>query len=176
MTEGNKATIKIAGFGGQRVVLASVILGRSAILDGKYATQTASYESESRSGECKAEIMVSDTPIDYPLVDKVQTLVVMSQPALWKYIDDLVSGGTLIVDPDMLRKPTERGDITIMQIPAARTPDELGRRIFENIVMLGAPQVSEESLLNAVRENIPPGTIDSNLAAAHEGMKLVHHD
>lgn len=181
MTEGNKATIKIAGFGGQGVVLASVILGRSAILDGKYATQTASYGSESRGGECKAEIVVSDTPIDYPLVDKVQTLVVMSQPALSKYIDDLVSGGTLIVDPDMLRKPTERSDITIIQIPAARTADKLGRRIFENVVMLGALQaktntVSEESLLSAIRENVPPGTIDANLAAAHEGMKLVHHD
>ena len=68
-----------------------------------------------------------------------------------------------------------------MQIPAERTADKLGRCIFENIVMLGALQaktntVSEESLLNAIRENVPPGTIDANLAAAHEGMKLVHHD
>ncbi len=38
-------TVKIAGFGGQGVVLASIILGRAALLDGKYSTQTASYGS-----------------------------------------------------------------------------------------------------------------------------------
>jgi 2-oxoglutarate ferredoxin oxidoreductase subunit gamma len=178
MSADNKATIKIAGFGGQGVVLASVILGRSAILEGKYATQAASYGSESRGGECRAEVVISKTPIDYPLVDKVQTLVVMSQPALLKYVDDVVEGGAMIVDPDMMKKLPERTDITILQIPAARTADKLGRRIFENIVMLGALQartkvVSEEALLTAIRENVPAKTIDSNLAAAREGMKIV---
>ena len=178
LTGGIKETIKIAGFGGQGVVLASVILGRSAIFEGKYATQTASFGSESRGGECKAEVVISNNPIDYPLVDKVQTLVVMSQPALSKYVDDLVKGGTMIVDPDMLKKSPERDDITIIKVPAAKTADALGRRIFENIVMLGALQaktgiVSEESLLTAIRENVPAKTIDSNLAAAREGMKIV---
>ena len=176
--EDNKATVKIAGFGGQGVVLASVILGRAAILDGKYATQTASYGSESRGGECKAEVVISVGPIDYPLVDKVQTLVVMSQPALSKYVDDLVTGGTMLVDPDMLKKRPERNDIAVIEIPAAKTADKLGRRIFENIVMLGALQaktdlISEKSLLAAIREHVPPSTIESNLAAAREGMRIV---
>lgn len=173
----NKATVKIAGFGGQGVVLASVILGRAAILDGKYATQTASYGSESRGGECKAEVVISDRPIDYPLVDKVQTLVVMSQPALSKYVDDLVTGGTMLVDPEMLKGPPQRKDIMIVDVPAARTADMLGRRIFENIVMLGALQartevISEKSLLAAIQEHVPRSTIESNLAAAREGMKI----
>jgi 2-oxoglutarate ferredoxin oxidoreductase subunit gamma len=181
LIEGKKVTIKIAGFGGQGVVLASVILGRSAILDGRYAAQTASYGSESRGGECKAEVVIADDPIDYPLVDDVQTLVIMSQPALSKYMNDLVNGGTLIVDPDMIRELPQRGDITIIRVPAAKTADKLGRRIFENIVMLGALQaktkvVSEDSLLASIRENVPESTIDSNVAAAHEGMKIVHHD
>src|SRR5208337_5688777 len=117
-------------FGGQGVVLASVILGRAAILDGKYATQTASFGSESRGGECRAEVIISKNPIAYPLVDKVQTLVVMSQPALAKYLDDLLPGGTLLVDPDMIEKPTERQDINLINVPAAKTADGLGRRIF----------------------------------------------
>jgi 2-oxoglutarate ferredoxin oxidoreductase subunit gamma len=176
--EDNKATVKIAGFGGQGVVLASAILGRAAILDGKYATQTASYGSESRGGECKAEVIISVRPIDYPLVDKVQTLVVMSQPALSKYVDDLVTGGTMLFDPDMLKERPQRKDITVIEVPAAGTADMLGRRIFENMVMLGALQaktevISEKSLLAAIREHVPTGTIESNLAAAHQGMKIV---
>ncbi len=172
-----KKTVKIAGFGGQGVVLASVILGRAAILDGKYSAQVASYGSESRGGECKAEVVISDDPIDYPLVDRVETLVAMSQPALSKYVSDLLPGGTLLLDPDLITKTPERDDITVIRIPAAKAADTLGRRIFENIVMLGALQaktqaVSEKSLLLAIQEFVPPKTADSNLKAAHEGIKL----
>jgi 2-oxoglutarate ferredoxin oxidoreductase subunit gamma len=178
LIDNSKATIKIAGFGGQGVVLASVILGRAGILDGKYVTQTASYGSESRGGECKAEIIISDRPIGYPLVDKVQALVVMSQPALSKYLGDLVPGGIMIVDPDMVRELPQKDDIRIIQVPAAKTADALGRRIFENMVMLGALQaktevVSEKSLLASIREHVPPKTTELNLKATHEGMARV---
>lgn len=158
-------------------MLASIILGRAAILDGKYSTQVASYGSESRGGECKAEVVISDKPIDYPLVDQVETLVVMSQPAMTKYASDLLPGGTLLMDPDMIKKPPERKDITLVKIPAAKTADNLGRRIFENIVMLGALQartkaVSKKSLYAAIKEYVPPKTVDSNLRAAHQGIQL----
>ena len=169
--------MKIAGFGGQGVVLASIILGRAAILDGKYSTQVASYGSESRGGECKAEVIISSSPIDYPLVDQVETLVVMSQPALAKYVNDLLPGGTLLVDPDMIKETPDRAGIRLVKIPAAKTADGLGRRIFENIVMLGALQartraVSKESLFTAIKEYVPAKTVDFNLRAANEGIKL----
>jgi 2-oxoglutarate ferredoxin oxidoreductase subunit gamma len=176
MLEG-KASAKLAGFGGQGVVLASVILGRAAILDGSYSTQTASYGSESRGGECRAEVVISNEPIDYPLVDKVQTLVAMSQPALSKYADDLLPEGLLIVDPDMVSRMPTRTDVHTTRIPAAKTADAFGGRIFENIVMLGALQVktkviSEESLRAAIRESVPSKTLDANLKAASEGVNL----
>jgi 2-oxoglutarate ferredoxin oxidoreductase subunit gamma len=174
----DKSTVKIAGFGGQGVVLASIILGRAALVDGRYATQTASYGSESRGGECKSEIVVSGSKIDYPLVDKVQTLVVMSQPALSKYIDDLLSGGTLLVDPDMVKEMPRRSDIEIVKVPATRTAEALGRRIVANMVMLGALQektriVSKEALLQAVKENVPLKTVDLNAEAIEKGIRLV---
>jgi 2-oxoglutarate ferredoxin oxidoreductase subunit gamma len=173
----DKTSVKIAGFGGQGVVLASIILGRSAILDGRYATQVASYGSESRGGECQAEIVISSNPIDYPHADKVQTLVVMSQPALSKYLTDLLPGGTLFVDPDMVKGLPERKDIKIIRICAAKTADNLGRRIVENIVMLGALQattriVTEESLLAAIEEYVPSKTVELNLSAAREGIRI----
>jgi 2-oxoglutarate ferredoxin oxidoreductase subunit gamma len=175
-----KTTVKIAGFGGQGVVLASIILGQAAILDGKFATQVASYGSESRGGECKAEVVISENPVVYPLVDRVEALVVMSQPALTKYVNDLLPNGTLLVDPDMIGKTPERHDITMLKIPAAKTADGLGRRIFENIVMLGALQaatktVSRSSLYSAIKLYVPPNTVEFNLKAAEKGIMLVSH-
>ena len=107
----------------------------------------------------------------------METLVVMSQPALTKYIADLLSGGTLLVDPDLIKKPPARDDITLIKIPAAKTADNIGRRIFENMVMLGALQartgmISKESLFAAIKENVPPRTVESNLKAAQEGIRL----
>lgn len=172
-----KSTVKIAGFGGQGVVLASIILGRAAILDGNYSTQTASYGSEARGGECKSEVVISENAIDYPLVDEVQTLVAMSQPALMKYIDDLESTGTLLVDPGMVPRIPNRSDISLIRIPATKTAENLGRKIVANIVMLGALQssikiISEKALHEAIREYVPSKTVDLNIRAAEEGKKL----
>jgi len=174
----SKATVKIAGFGGQGVVLASIILGRAAILDGNHSAQTASYGSESRGGECRSEVVISSNQIDYPLVDKVETLVIMSQPALSKYIDDLTPGGTLLVDPDTVRNLPDRKDISIIPVPATRTAEKLGRRIVANIIMLGALQartgvVSERGLNRAIEEYVPPRTVELNINAAREGKRLV---
>ncbi|MFH0848437.1 MAG: 2-oxoacid:acceptor oxidoreductase family protein [archaeon] len=173
-----KATIKIVGFGGQGVVLASIILGRAAILDGKYSTQTASFGSESRGGECRSEVVISANPIDYPLVDKVETLVAMSQPALAKYIDDLLPGGTLLVDPDMISRLPSRNDITIVKVSATQTAEKLGRRVVANAVMLGALQartkaVSEKALHEAMKEYVPQRTVELNTKAAQEGRRII---
>jgi 2-oxoglutarate ferredoxin oxidoreductase subunit gamma len=175
---GSKATVKIAGFGGQGVVLASIILGRAAILDGKHSAQTASYGSESRGGECRSEVVISSNEIDYPLVDKVETLVIMSQPALSKYIGDLLPGGTLLYDPDTVKSPPDRKDIHIIPVPATRTAEKLGRRIVANMVMLGALQaktgvVSERALHRAIEEYVPAKTLELNIEAAREGNRLV---
>jgi len=172
-----RACVKIGGFGGQGVVLASIILGRAAILDGKYSTQVASYGSESRGGECQAEVIISKDPIGYPHADRVHTLIVMSEPALSKYLGDLLPGGTLLADPDMVKILPDRKDINILKIVAAKTADTLGRRIVENMVMLGALQawtkiISEESLFTAVREYVPTQTVEINVRAAREGMKM----
>jgi 2-oxoglutarate ferredoxin oxidoreductase, gamma subunit (EC 1.2.7.3) len=43
--------IRIAGFGGQGVILAGIVLGKAASLyDGLYAVQTQSYGPEARGG------------------------------------------------------------------------------------------------------------------------------
>jgi len=174
----SKATVKIAGFGGQGVVLASIILGRAAILDGNHSAQTASYGSESRGAECRSEVVISSNQIDYPLVDKVETLIIMSQPALSKYIDDVTPGGTLLIDPDTVRSIPDRQDVSVIPIPATRTAERLGRRIVANMVMLGALQartgvVSERALHKAIEEYVPLRTIELNINAALEGKKLL---
>ena len=44
----DKTEVRIAGSGGQGVVLAAQILGKAAVLDGKNAVQTQAYGAEAR--------------------------------------------------------------------------------------------------------------------------------
>ena len=95
-----RTEIRICGFGGQGIILAGIILGKSASLfDGKEAVQTQSYGPEARGGASKCEVVISDTKVDYPKVQSPDILVAMSNEALIKYIVDLKDNGTLIVDP-----------------------------------------------------------------------------
>ncbi len=176
--------IRIAGFGGQGIILAGIVIGKAAALhDGIHAVQTQSYGPEARGGASRTEVVISNEEIDYPKVQNPDIFVAMSHTALMAYLDDLKDGGILIVDPDMITEEevmpfVKKHNIKLFKAPATRTAaDEIGIKIVANIVMIGAitritKVVSEQSARNAVAESVPPGTEEKNLAAFDAGLKL----
>jgi 2-oxoglutarate ferredoxin oxidoreductase subunit gamma len=171
-----RTTVRFGGFGGQGIVLSSVVLGLAAVHDGKYVCQRASYGSEARGGRCKSEVIISDEEISYPLIDDLQILVIMSKQALDQYIGELSPKGLLIVDPDMTDE-VKRKDITVLKIPAALTADKLGNRIIANMILLGALQaetgvVTKKSLQKAMKESVADRFVDLNLNAFAAGEEL----
>ena len=61
----SRKEIRIAGFGGQGIVLSGYIIGKAAsIYDKGFSTLTQSYGPESRGGSCRAEVIISDVPVD----------------------------------------------------------------------------------------------------------------
>src|SRR5574344_423285 len=98
-----RTEIRIAGFGGQGVIMAGIIVGKAAALyDNINAVQTQSYGPEARGGASKTEVVISDDEIYYPKVQEPDILVAMSHTALIKYLDDLKDNGILIIDLDMV--------------------------------------------------------------------------
>jgi len=171
-------TVRFGGFGGQGIVLSSVVTGLAAVYDGKYVCQRASYGSEARGGKCKSEVIISDEEISYPLIDKLQVLVIMSQQALDSYIKELEPGGLLIIDPDMVDNPDKREDIEILKIPAAKTADKLGNRIVANMIMLGALQaktgiVSKDALIKSMKDSVASRFIEINEKAIESGEHII---
>jgi len=172
-----RVTLQFCGFGGQGIVLSAVIFGTAVVTQaGLNAVQTQSYGSEARGGECQAELILSDEPINSPLADQVDILIAMSQLALNRYLGRLRSGGTLILDPELVEIP-KRSDITIAQVPAIQIASEVGPRIVANMVMLGFLQqatglISEDDLYETIRHNVPQRFLEVNLQAAKRGMAL----
>lgn len=177
--------IRIAGFGGQGIILAGIVIGRAAsIHDNVFAVQTQSYGPEARGGASRTEVVISDNDIDYPKVQHPDIFVAMSHEALMKYLGDLKDNGILIVDPDMIKENEilsfiKKHNIKYFKASATKTATEkIGLGIVANIVMIGAitratKVVSEEAARKAIAESVPPGTEAKNIAAFEAGLELI---
>lgn len=93
--------IRIAGSGGQGVILCSIILADAALAMGKAAAQSQSYGPEARGGTCKAEVVISDGPIDFPKVEDSDFLLALTQDALGKYIRQARPGSVVMYDDSL---------------------------------------------------------------------------
>lgn len=167
--------IRIAGFGGQGVILSANILGRAAALfEGGYATMTQNYGPEARGGAASAALILSDEPILYPYLTHPDVLVVMSQEAYTRFGPELRENGILIVEEDLVRLDGLSGTPRVYSIPATRFAEELGKKMVLNVVMVGflvavAEVVSREAARQAVAAAVPARFRDLNLAAFDRG-------
>ena len=169
--------IRVAGFGGQGVIRAGLMLAMAAALySGKKAVQTQSYGPESRGGACKSEVVVSEEEIDFPKVLQPDVLILMSQHAYDVYIDTIKRNGTVILDPDMIPTRKEERDINVFEVPATKIAEKLGKSIVANVVMIGAfaaitQLIDAEALKKSVLANVPKETKQLNLEAFNQGYK-----
>jgi 2-oxoglutarate ferredoxin oxidoreductase subunit gamma len=172
--QGNRTEIRLAGEGGQGMILAGIILAEAAaIFDNKNATQTQSYGPEARGGASKAEVVISQGEIDHPEVIMADVLVAMSQEACDKYAGNLKKDGLLIVDQERVgRVPSNRA----IKVPITRLAQESsGKSITASVVALGVlvgltGVVSRNAITQAVANRAPRGTEEMNQAALSAGF------
>jgi len=176
-----RTEIRIAGFGGQGVVLSGVLLGRAAVLHGgRYAIQTQTYGAAARGGAARSDVIIDDAPIVYPQVTHPDIMTAFTNQALGKYIDDLRPDAVLIIDSGLVHPP-EGTSFDIHGIPATNIAvDSFGRSIVANMVMLGYMTaltgiIGRDALESAIREGVPKGTEDLNLTAFAKGFELARN-
>jgi len=168
--------IRLAGSGGQGLILAGVILAEAAgLYDGQFVCQTQSYGPAARGGASMAEVVISDAEIDYPKAMHPDVLLAMNQMSLDIYGLDLAPGGLLIVDSTFVQEvPAQGRTFAIPFTELAR--DRIGKVMTANIVALGAlaaltGAVSLRSLETAVLARVPPGTEELNRKALAAGIE-----
>lgn len=172
-----KHEVRLAGFGGQGIVLAGHILGKAgALFEKKNAVFTQSYGPEARGGSCSADVVISEETIYYPKVEQPGVLVIMSQGAMETYGGSVDAHGVLILDEDLVSLDREPDVKTVYRVPCTRIAEQMGKKIVANIVMLGALAalggvVSYDSMREAVLSSIPPGTEDLNVTAFNKGFE-----
>ena len=167
--------IVITGFGGQGVVLAGRIVGKSAAIGDKLeSTMVQSYGPESRGGACSTQVTIADGEIFYPYITHPDILVAMSQAGYEKYKDLLKEDGILIVDEDLVQPGAEAADY--FSVPSTRFAEEMGLKMMANIIMIGfftavTEAISLEAARRTVLESVPKGTEKKNMGAFEKGWE-----
>ena len=168
--------IRIAGFGGQGVILAAAVVGKAAaIFQGGYSTMTQAFGPEARGGSSSAQVILSNEPILYPYVIQPDVLVVMSQEAYTKFAPQLKPGGILITEQELVNIDKMPTGVRVYGVPATRLAEELGRKMVLNIVMVGffgavTDLLEKDALRQAVADSVPPAFQDLNLRAFDKGF------
>jgi 2-oxoglutarate ferredoxin oxidoreductase subunit gamma len=173
----SRSEIRIGGLGGQGVILCGTIIGKAAsIYDRRHAGMIQSFGPEARGSSCSAQVMLSDDPIGYPYVRKLDVLVAMSNDACHKFLPDLKDDGILLYEDELVHLADGERPANAWGIPATRFAEELGRRMVLNIVMVGffagvTGLVSREAAEEAVKDSVPKGTEGLNLKAFLRGYE-----
>ena len=131
--------IVIAGFGGQGIILVSKLLAQMAMNAGKEITLMPSYGAEVRGGTANCMVIIAESQIACPVVDKPDSLIVMNEASLNKFAPRLKKGGLLVKNSSMIENEPQLDEtIETIAVPADELAVQLGNQKVANMVILGA--------------------------------------
>lgn len=166
--------VRIAGRGGQGVMLAGFLLAQAAMSDGLNVVQTQSYGPEARLGAAKSDVIVSPQEIAYPEVVAPDVFLCLSHDAFVAYWHSVGPHALSIIDERAAHGFETSGAVVLPLTAAAR---QCGAVLATNIVGLGAlvgiaGVVSEQSLREALAARVAPDSLELNAKAFAAGLEL----
>jgi 2-oxoisovalerate ferredoxin oxidoreductase beta subunit len=160
--------VRVAGFGGQGVLLLGEVLAEAGLDAGLHVSWLPSYGPEMRSGTSNCHVRISSRVVDSPLVAVPNLLVAMNEPSLRKFDAAVRPGGWVIYNGDVFPEDCRRPDVQVLALPFTQIADELGDPRVCNMVMLGA--------LLEIANALPQRSIDAALRRLVKNPKWVALD
>jgi 2-oxoisovalerate ferredoxin oxidoreductase beta subunit len=153
--------VRIAGFGGQGVLLLGEVLAEAGLDAGLEVSWLPSYGPEMRSGTSNCHVRLSSEEIDSPLVSAPSVLVAMNEPSLRKFDRSVRPGGWILYNGEAFPEDCVRPDVRVLALPFTHLADELGDPRASNMIMLGAlleicgvlPEASVDAALRRLVKN-----------------------
>ena len=172
--------IIIAGSGGQGIMLVGRVLAEAAMRENKYVTWLPAYGAEVRGGTAHCMVIISDTDIGSPYIDKADTLIIMNNNSFHRFKNRIENNGLLIINSSLVDTGINKGKYSIRQYSFTDIAIRLGNIKVANMVALGCfvaeKNIVEAKSISKVIETLAPpdkrGLIEINKKALQEGMKL----
>ncbi len=130
--------VRIAGFGGQGVMSAGILLANCAVAEDLHASWLPSYGPEMRGGTANASVVISSEEIGSPVVASPNVLIAMNGPSFDTFAPAVAPGGLIVANSSLFQPGTERGDVRVLAVPATEIAGRLGFVGAANVVALAA--------------------------------------
>lgn len=166
--------IRIAGAGGQGIILAGIILAEAGIIQDLYVAQSQKYGPETRGGNSISEVILSYTEVDFPQSTELDVLIALTQLACDRNLPDMKEGGLVIVDSDEVQRVLWEKTISI---PFEEIARKVGEERAVNIAALGSlvplcPLIDRRALTKAITNRLPPAKLEVNLQAFDKALRF----
>jgi 2-oxoglutarate ferredoxin oxidoreductase subunit gamma len=168
----------IAGFGGQGILFAGTILARAAMTEGQEVLWIPSYGPEMRGGTASCTVILGDTEIGSPVVDRADAVVALNPPSLAKFESIVAPGGLLVLNTSLIEAEPTRTDIEILRVACTQIAKSAGDDKLVSVVAMGAllarrPFVRPVALRDAIEAIVSkkrPQILQADLAAFEAGF------
>ena len=173
--------IKIAGFGGQGVLLLGQLLAEMGMREGLEVSWLPSYGPEMRSGSAHCHVCLSKDRIGSPLLSRPQILIALNEISLRKFAAEVAPGGIILYGREKLPEDLSLPQAQVVCVPAPEIADKLGLAKVANIVMLGALLEETECLSPATAMTVleakvkNPTLLDLDRKALDAGRLYIDH-
>jgi len=175
-------TIKVAGFGGQGVLLLGQLLTEMGMREGLEVSWLPSYGPEMRSGSAHCHVCLSKERIGSPLISSPDVLIAMNEISLRKFASQVKAGGVILYNSSHLPDGFEVPGAQVICIPASEIADKLGSTKATNIVMMGALLEETECLgagtaMSTIEQKIKKvALLEVNRKALAAGRQFIDHE
>jgi 2-oxoisovalerate ferredoxin oxidoreductase beta subunit len=176
---GKELAIKIAGFGGQGVLMMGVLLAEMGMREEMEVSWLPSYGPEMRSGSAHCHVCLSKERIGSPLIPHPEVLVAMNEQSLRKFAPSVAPGGLILYSRDRLPEDFAVTQARVICLPASEVADKLGSAKVANVIMLGAlleetECLSAETAMAVIETMVKkPELLKMNRAALEAGRGFV---
>ncbi|MCF7923594.1 MAG: 2-oxoacid:acceptor oxidoreductase family protein [Candidatus Izimaplasma sp.] len=132
------SNVKVAGFGGQGVMMFGQVLAYSATKDDLFGLWFPSYGPETRGGTANCAVIVSDKQINSPVFKDADHLVAFNLPSLEKFRSNVVENGLILYNGSLIKDEVKEEGKLCIGVPVNDIANELGNVKVANMVMMGA--------------------------------------
>lgn len=168
--------MRFSGSGGQGLMLLGDAFAQAACMEGNEIVLTKSYGPESRGGACRSELIIDEEKIDYPVLTKPACVVCLSQLSCDSYTKDILPGGMLFVDEQLVTRLPENPLYQVYAAPFTQMALETaGTKMAANMVVAGvvtraAKLMNETAMRKAVLACSAPRFQENNIKAFEAGL------
>ncbi len=161
----SRSEVMMAGIGGMGVLVAGRLLASAGLRRYQHVSWMPAYGEARRGGPSECTVVMSHEEIASPILDQVQTVMLLDGSQLKNFESRVRPGGLLIVESAGLQDKPQRGDFTFLPVSGLEIAMVIGGILVNNLILLG--------VYTEVMKPLPSKLIEEELQKTYGGREAI---